>query len=48
MGDRWGELSASIGPFNAERCCRSYANESGYHIQVDNRGLNMLTNKKND
>jgi hypothetical protein len=33
-------------PFNGDGKCWSYANKPGYHIPVDDGGINMLTNKK--
>jgi len=40
------ELSAYLSPFNGEKHCRSYANNTTYCIDVDEDDINMLTNKK--
>jgi hypothetical protein len=40
------ELSAWDEPFNGVGNCRSWANQPGYRIPVDDGGINMFTNKK--
>ena len=45
-GGEGSELGASNEPFNSDNYCISYANKTGYGIQVDGAGTNMLSNKK--
>ncbi len=40
------ELSAWYEPFNKEKACCSYTNNSGYSIPRNSEGINMLTNQK--
>jgi hypothetical protein len=43
FGDYSGELIALYAPFNGNRNCGSWANESGYKIPIEG-GKNMLSN----
>ena len=46
-GNYGNELSAYLSPFNAEKHCRSYANNTTYCITAtDEDDINLLTNKK--
>jgi hypothetical protein len=40
-----GELCAKYEPFNGDKYCKSFANQSGYCIGLEG-GKNMLTNNK--
>ena len=43
-----GGLEAIDEPFNKLFACLSYANEAVYSIPKNTKGINMLTNQKND